>query len=498
MPRRRRASRRPAVTITRDGQHIFVRPACQDVLGVLEPQRFTAVADVEHGYRLVRQCEPLWPGNRYSDTLVAPAGIIRPIYRRLCMAGYTVDYRLEGNAPRPLPPPPAEISLPDRWLVEEIRNQHHMIVRYGEKVDPMHLVTQIARGYPEARIAVVTGINKRTSEIRRRLGHFGIAAATVKNNYCPETVTRVFAATFYALAHERVAIAHVDIVIVLDAFEAIYQRNRIPMEAAESARLIGLLSTTKQPSPRERGWLRAYFGDERLTILRHGRAPLGIDVVFDRVSGGPSIPVVVAGAELRRRAFWQAPVRNRRIAQLAESLARGDMDRLRAVEGHIADQLAAIEVLRVGVLVYGVEQAIALAVRLPGWCIVTGPAPVFTGGMSESDIRLLDERTALPRLRYRRAIITLAALDTAVLSKFDVLIRADGGIGLPPALAKATVPARRAGRRLLVVDFNDQHHPVIGRWSRQRRDAYVEKGWNVVGWRQSNHGHRRPARRRSR
>src|SRR5262249_5763146 len=119
----------------------------------------------------------------------------------------------------------------------------------------------------------------------------------------------------------------------------------------------------------------------------------------------------------------------------------------------------------------------------------------------------------------------MAMLD---MSEIDVLIRADGGVGLPPMtsfapsqillrkknqpespsnesrhlladfdvrlppmtsftqeqiiLREKNLPERPASEpRLLLVDFDDRHHPLLRRWSRQRRAAYAERGWYAPG-----------------
>jgi hypothetical protein len=35
--------------------------------------------------------------------------------------------------------------------------------------------------------------------------------------------------------------------------------------------------------------------------------------------------------------------------------------------------------------------------------------------------------------------------------------------------------------RLLLIDFDDKHHPIFRRWSRQRWAAYSEHGWYAPG-----------------
>jgi hypothetical protein len=131
----------------------------------------------------------------------------------------------------------------------------------------------------------------------------------------------VIATTFTGLAHLQVDLPHIDLLVVLDAVTAIARSNRIAIESAESARLIGLVDIGTPLSPWERDWIAAYFGARSLTLLKHGRQPLTIGVLFESVVGGPIVPLALNATEMRRRAIWQAPMRNRRIAAVARRLS---------------------------------------------------------------------------------------------------------------------------------------------------------------------------------
>jgi hypothetical protein len=79
-----------------------------------------------------------------------------------------------------------------------------------------------------------------------------------------------------------------------------------------------------------------------------------------------------------------------------------------------------------------------------------------------------------------RAIVTLAGLAGAALERLDVLVRADGGQHVPPALDGIAIRASAHNRRpLLVVDVDDRYPPRLRQWARQRRAAYLERGWVV-------------------
>jgi hypothetical protein len=97
--------------------------------------------------------------------------------------------------------------------------------------------------------------------------------------------------------------------------------------------------------------------------------------------------------------------------------------------------------------------------------------------------------------------------------RWYVVIRADGGTGLPAwmvgmfshpiiyginNLAEESSSAEEPGQivypinnpvqpspakldRLLLIDLDDRHHPVLRRWSRQRWIAYAQQGWYSPG-----------------
>jgi hypothetical protein len=62
----------------------------------------------------------------------------------------------------------------------------------------------------------------------------------------------------------------------------------------------------------------------------------------------------------------------------------------------------------------------------------------------------------------------------------EMVVCGDGGHNVPPALDSIVIRASTHNRRpLLVVDLDDRHHPRLRQWVRQRRVAYIERGWVV-------------------
>jgi hypothetical protein len=68
------------------------------------------------------------------------------------------------------------------------------------------------------------------------------------------------------------------------------------------------------------------------------------------------------------------------------------------------------------------------------------------------------------------------------LSSAGVLVRAEGGVGLPPLAPEQLVePDDGPARPLLLLDFDDRHHPLLRRRAALRRRAYAERGWLAPG-----------------
>ena len=131
------------------------------------------------------------------------------------------------------------------------------------------------------------------------------------------------------------------------------------------------------------------------------------------------------------------------------------------------------------ILVENVEHALALTQRLPGWRLRTG-ADVIEDGLSRGRREVLAKRRAL-KPRRGRTITTFAGLDRLDVTKYDVLIRADGGRDLPAALTSKLSTKWDSPSSLVLIDYVDRHHPVLRRYSRERRKGYAARGWSVDG-----------------
>jgi hypothetical protein len=205
------------------------------------------------------------------------------------------------------------------------------------------------------------------------------------------------------------------------------------------------------------------FGFGGLTLPCHGAVERDVEYAFLPYGGGPPLSVNLEIVALKRRGLWQHPVRNRRVAALARALSAGGAELtdnfpdLAAVLGHPGPG-------GVVLLVENQEHAVCLSERLRDWPVVTG-----TGSVQFA-----------PAGRPVQAVVTAAAAERIDLSGVEVVVRADGGVGLPPLSLPDCLAAPRRGR-LVVVDVADRHHPVLRRRTRERRQAYEDCDWTPAG-----------------
>lgn len=226
----------------------------------------------------------------------------------------------------------------------------------------------------------------------------------------------------------------------------------------------------------------ANFGAAVLDVPRLGRELARVQTVRVDINT-PRVEEDLAGVALHRAGCWNHPVRNRMISQLATALRSGDGERLRRFHGVQAWMVErAQRSLRVTILVHNLDHALALARQLAGWPVVCQPPGQAHPPRcaNNRDQRLLAERTCF-WLTGEQQIVTCDAADRDVLAGSDVIIYAGGG---PQALAmprhRFTCPAR-SGRRLLLIDFTDRHHPDMAAWSRNRYREYEARDWFGVG-----------------
>jgi hypothetical protein len=480
---------RQVVSVERRGQAIVVQPPCAEVFAVLKTSKHVYGSLPGLGCRTIEVPIDLFrveDASREGRQTVLAAGLEKVALHLLERAGFEVTYAVETVLPpRAIPAPDVAASRRlgpvDQALLELVHDHDHGLVRFKlGAVRPARLIAQIALAFPGLTIAVAA---KRRADVRRlgRLLRKHLPGRVdVVDGPCPMRLRRVVVTTFLGLGEPGIEIEKKDFLIIPDAAEALEANARFSIQHAERARLYGFLKIGRHLAPYDRDYVAALFGVEEIIIPRHGYIGRPVEVVAVKCAGGQRLAADPETVSIKREGLWRDGLRNRRLAVLAHALADGDRQRLDAEYPVVAARLAGRGgSLKIALLVENVEHALAMAERLPGWPIKTGP-DVATVGLPGRLVALLAQRRWDGVGTPTRAIVTLAGLAGAALERLDVLVRADGGLHVPPALDGIVIRALTPDRRsLLVVDFDDRRHPRLWEWARRRRAAYMDRGWAV-------------------
>jgi hypothetical protein len=476
-----------SVSVSREGQLIILQPPPEAVLQVLQATRLVACPDNEHGHRVARERRPLfevWESQGTPPTLRLWAGLWPVASHLLRKAGYEIEN--QGSHFRPLEEGPAlenlaKLGSPDLQLLDFVRHHDRGLVVHGPGVSPARLVAEVALAWPRARITVAVSRIREAYDLRDYLRKYVPEAQAYHSENRPETGARVAVATFDFLDHSPIELAWRDIVLVFSAREAARERVLRLLGPALRARLYGLVPRGERVAPSERDLMAALFGFEEIVVPCYRHRERLVQVASSRFAGGPRPPADLGVLALLQQGLWHHARRNAQVARLAKRLAGQTWA---ALKGELPGLVPAgddLEAPRVAVLVESAEHGLALAKRLPGWPLLAGPE-VWTEGLSSSQAQRLQAGLKARKAKLKKVIVTATGLGFLGRTDIDVLVRADGGTGLP-ALSEAHLIERhsQAPRPLLLVDLDDRHHRLLRRRSRQRQEAYLERGWFPVG-----------------
>ena len=470
------------MTIVCRNEQLQLDPQCPEIAAALGTISRTAVPDDEHGYRLAARLESL-----LEPRVPRPnAGLLPVVCRLLGQAGY------EPGRPRRSSEPPADLPTPaegavqwqgpcDTQMLALTRTTDHGLIRYDGRggIDIARLIAEIAVAFPQATIAVMVASRDAGHRLRQRLGRWLRGVTFLDARPSGQPVARIVVGTPCGMSNYDVELNKRDFVLLPRAWEALHEHAQdARMTADPRFRLYGFSPSNCKLSPQEQDWITATFGFQEVFIPRHGFVERPVRVVWSPVDGGPRLPLGASMLELKRLGLWSHPVRNRRIARIALEFSRRDTAWLRQRVPEIAMAGSASTACRVLVVVEGVAHALALANLLPGWPMIVG-ANVCEAELDRSRRQLLAQRRALPNTNGPM-IATLAGLarpSTLDLSTVDVAVWAGGGSHLPPLPADCLTCRAEQARGLLLVDFNDRHHPQLRRWSRRRRETCSDAEW---------------------
>jgi hypothetical protein len=370
------------------------------------------------------------------------------------------------------------------WLAAVKRHDRALVLIDKDQVKPALLAAQVALAWPEKTVTVAVARIEDARQLGRELSAYvpDTLVITSRNSSCRPARVRV--ATYAYLDSTAGDAAWFDVVICANALEALGESPRKFLCRAMRARLYGFIDRDGQPAPLERDLLACLFGFQQVVIPKHGSTERPVQLARCKVAGGPALSKQLDLLELKRQAIWHHPVRNRRVARIAKLLQNGRWAEFQQLLRHnrptYAQPVAPVGMGNPTVLIFveNVEHAMVLARLLPDSVLRCGSDVCHTGGPLGQTGMLQPG----PFTTNAATITTAMGLKEFDVGQIDVIIRADGGEGLLPLSRNSLIqPASEPAHPLLLVDFNDRHHPLFRRRSRQREKAYWKRGWCPAG-----------------
>lgn len=336
------------------------------------------------------------------------------------------------------------------------------LIRYDwNKVEPAEIIAEAARAWPSLTISVVSnkvGETRRVRDVLRAM-NISCTAANHQNRPAVGEVGRVVMTTPKAIWADGVDFKARDIVFVMDGITAWQKKAHLRVMDAHAGRLYGFVPLDATHSPMELDCLRALFGFAAITVPAPECIERAVVVSSERIFGGTKPGGSDSAFRLKQSGIWYHGLRNRRIAKLAQDAAEPfEFDRCPVV-----------------VLVEGVDHARKLSRLMPQSLVITDDF-VRTDGMSPLQLADLNKGKNPFSDRSRPFIVTTNAFSRMDLSQVQTVIRADGGVGLPPIFRHQLV-APEATPPLQIIDFLDHHDPELLHQSQVRGRRYRDQEW---------------------
>ena len=362
-----------ASAIWRDGQCGYVDAASEHLLRrALQTRACRCHQDPDGTLVVHRRRHALYTREPYMDepALKFGAGLLPAVYAALCQAGVSVSFR-GGMHRAKLPLPAWGKELPDRPLLEHVADHDRGLIRFNaETIRPLVLVEQVARAWPDLNITVIASrrddvINYAKDLRAKKIDAFGF---TARNQ--PDVSARVAVCTFAGLAYNPIEIEKQNIIIVLDAVEAVGENQRWCLEHAINARLYGFLDLAQSLSPHEEDLVRSLFGFEETLIPWSGNRSRPIEVAWMRGEGRRLQKEPANDLELKRYGVWHNDSRNRQIARVARAFVTGGLKALTGLLLSDSPLPSWPAPPNTFIVVENVEHALALLPKLPGWSVM--------------------------------------------------------------------------------------------------------------------------------
>lgn len=336
------------------------------------------------------------------------------------------------------------------------------LIRYPwGTVEPAEIIAEVARTWPALTISVIANKVRETQRVRDALRSLGVActAANHRNRPVSGEVGRVVVTTPKASWADGVDFQNRDIVFVMDAITA-WQRKAHPrIMEAHSGRLFGFIPLDAEHSPTEQDWIKALFGFASVTTPAPGCIERPVTVSWERIFGGEMHRRTDTTFKLKQAGIWHHGLRNRLVR----------------AEARAANPVVRRDLCPVVVLTEGVDHARKLSKQMPHSRLIPDEY-VRTTGMSPLHLADL-QRGRNPLADHSEPFIVTASVFAKMdLSPVDTIVRADGGVGLPP-IARHQLLAPPGAAPLLIVDFLDCHHPELFRQSQIRSRLYRSQEW---------------------
>jgi hypothetical protein len=398
-----------------------------------------------------------WPV--HSETLVRRddgrltvlAGHVPRAKHLLEDAGYVVETRDHRRDRRPLyvnswqiePLTPLERQFVDALTAH--RQGQILVHREAERLRILELTV---RHFPSASIAVLVATKSQGrrlyNELRQRLPR-PVSISFASGRLPKHSLVVTSLASHLALGDFDVA--------VFPFAEQIASAHGFHDAAMNDRRTYGVLLTSERLERRSQLLVEGILGPPIFEVP-DPRGPRSRVVILTFEPPWSPAPLGLSALERKRQCIWRADLRNHAVAEVAEAIAAGDVERLWP-HGLLLEQQRA-DPRRVAVVVESPEHARALLAALPGW------HPFDAGAVLD------------------RTVLTIVQASRLAAADCDAILWAAGGTslveprGFPP----------RGNRDVLLVDALDDFDPRAVEETQERLDSYRKRGWTV---------HRRPS-----